>query len=534
MNEREQVADRERLLELVRAATAALERNRQRIDDLNVYPVPDGDTGTNLLLTARAVVEALERSDAAERPALARETVRAALMGARGNSGVILSQLVRGAADVLGAAPAVETRGVAAAFRGASDAAYRAVRRPVEGTMLTVARELAEEAEAHSAEGTSLAALVAHVVRRGEDAVARTPEQLAVLRDAGVVDAGGAGLLELVRGLAAALAGEPLPEPAAALQLSAEAVHQEQSRFRYCTAFVVEGHGLDATAFECELEPLGDSVLVVGDETALKAHVHTDDPGAALSLATRLGTLEGVEIADMHRQAAERERRLLHAVADEPARCDVVAVVAGEGNRRLFESLGAARIVSGGQSMNPPAAALADAIDAASADEVVVLPNNSNVVMTAQQAAELAQKPARVVPTRTLQAGLAAMVAYDGSRSAAENAEAMADAASELVTGAVALASRDAELNGVAVRKGEYVGLLDGEPVSGGDDLCAVARGVVERLLAEPRGVLTMLTGADAPPVDALLRELAERHPDVEVEVHAGGQPHYPLLLSAE
>ena len=184
--------------------------------------------------------------------------------------------------------------------------------------------------------------------------------------------------------------------------------------------------------------------------------------------------------------------------------------------------------------MNPPAAALAEAIDAASAPELVVLPNNPNVVMTAEQAAELARKPARVVPTRTLQAGLAAMVAYDGSRSAAANAEAMADAAAELATGAVALASRDADVNGLAVRKGQYVGLLEGEPVTGGDDLCTVARSVVERLLAEPRGVLTVLTGADDPAVEELLRELAERHPDLELDVHAGGQPHYPLLLSAE
>ena len=528
------MSERERLLELVRAAAAALERSRQRIDDLNVYPVPDGDTGTNLVLTVRAVVDALERSEAADRAGLARETTRAALMGARGNSGVILSQLVRGAADVLAAAPAVGPGVVAAAFRGASDAAYRAVRRPVEGTMLTVARELAEEAEQRAAEATSVAALFSDLVPRGEHALARTPDQLAVLREAGVVDAGAAGLLELVRGVAAALAGEPLPEPVARTEIGTEAVHQEPSRFRYCTAFVVEGEGLDATAFERALEPLGDSVLVVGDETALKAHVHTDDPGAALSLATRLGTLEGVEIADMHRQAAERERRLLHAVADEPARCDVVAVVAGEGNRRLFESLGAARVVAGGQSMNPATAEIAAAIDAAKASEVVVLPNNPNVAMSAQQAAELVEKPVVVVPTDSLQAGLAAMVAYDGARSADENAAAMREALEPLATGAVTVASRDVELNGRAIRGGEYLGLIGREPLCGGAEFDAVARTVIDRLLDKPRAVLTLLAGEDALALDSLLDEIAQRHPEVEVDVHAGGQPHYPLLLSAE
>jgi uncharacterized protein len=520
-----------------RAALAALEANRERIDDLNVYPVPDGDTGTNLTLTMRSIVEILDEleDEATTRGGLARELTRAALMGARGNSGVILSQIVRGAADVLGEAERIDAPALARAFRGASDAAYRAVRRPVEGTMLTVIREMAEAAEADASDELPAAELLKSVVRRGEDAVARTEGMLDVLREAGVVDAGGAGLLEIVRGLAAWVAGEPLPEPAPREELGVDAIHQELSRYRYCTVFLVEGDELEADALERELEALGDSLLVVGDPRALRVHVHTDDPGAALSVGTAVGVLGNVEIANMHAQTEQRERRLLEAVPDAPSNvAEVVAVVAGDGNRRLFESLGASRIVEGGQTMNPSTAELVEAIEGAPADEVIVLPNNSNVVLAAEQAAGLAGKAVEVVGTDSLQAGLAAMVLYDGTRSAAENAREMRDTLEGLATGEVTVASRDAELNGVAVRKGNYFGLVEGEAVAGGDDFDAVADAVVERLLSEPRDVLTLLTGEDEPDLDGVLERITAAYPQVEVDVQAGGQPHYPLLLSAE
>ncbi|MBA2475137.1 MAG: DAK2 domain-containing protein, partial [Actinobacteria bacterium] len=300
---------------VVRASLAALEASRRRIDDLNVYPVPDGDTGTNLTLTARSVAEALGKSRAADRAALAKEITRAALTGARGNSGVILSQIVRGAAEVLGRTKRIDPAVCAAALRGASDAAYRAVRKPVEGTMLTVIRELAEEGERRAQQGLSLPDFIRALVRHGEAALARTPEQLAALRQAGVVDAGGAGIVEIVRGLVAGVTGERVAEAPAGEALSLEAVHRELSRFRYCTVFLVEGEGLDAAALEHELEQLGDSLLVVGDSEALKVHVHTDDPGAALRLGTAVGVIDGIEIANMHEQAREREGRLAGGAA---------------------------------------------------------------------------------------------------------------------------------------------------------------------------------------------------------------------------
>jgi DAK2 domain fusion protein YloV len=507
--------------ELAHAALASLERSRQRIDDLNVYPVPDGDTGTNMTATARAVVEELDQTNTDERTALLKQITRAALMGARGNSGVILSQIVRGACEAL-----ATDATLAQTFRSASDAAYRAVRKPVEGTMLSVIRELAEEAEA----GGDLAQLV----RRGEEAVARTPEQLAVLREAGVVDAGGAGLLELVRGLASAVSGEPLPEaPPAQEEIGVEAIHQELSRYRYCTTFVIEGDALDADAIESELEQLGDSLLVVGDREALKVHVHTDEPGRALAIGTTNGVIDRVEIANMHEQTVQREERLLEVVPDAP-RCAVVAVVAGAGNRLLFESLGATEIVEGGQTMNPSTAELVDAIAVANADEVILLPNNSNVILSAEQAAGLATKPVIVVRTDSIPAGLAAMVSFLPERSAEENAAEMAQVLETIVTGEVTVASRDAELNGVSVTQGHWLGLAEGEAVAVGDAFDEVAEKVAEALLAEPRMLMTLLTGTDAPELDGLLERIRDRHPELELDIQAGGQPHYPLLLSAE
>jgi len=520
------VTDLERVRELARAALASLEANRRRIDDLNVYPVPDGDTGTNLTLTVRAVVDQLEQSSANDRSTIAHEVARAALMGARGNSGVIFSQILRGAADLLKDEEVVDDDALARAFRSASDAAYRAVRKPVEGTMLSAIRALAEEAERKPANFWPA------LVRAGDDAVTRTQQQLDVLRDAGVVDAGAAGLLEIVRGIAAAVTGEEIaPVAEEREEVSLDAIHQELSRYRYCTTFVLEGDGLDAEALESVLERLGDSLLVVGDESALKIHVHTDDPGAALTTATTMGVIGGVEIANMHEQTVARKERLLQAVPD--AQTAVIAVVAGQGNRDLFESFGA-HVVEGGQSMNPAVGDLAGAIDRQNAADVILLPNNSNVIGAAEQAAAVSRVNVHVVPTRSIQEGLSAMVALDPTASAEENVEAMTAALQEVVTGEVTVAVRDAQLNGLSVRRGEYLGLAAGEAVAGGADFEEVARAVAECLLAEPRGVLTLLTGEDNPDLASLLHRLEQDYPGLELDVQAGGQPHYPLLLAAE
>ncbi len=404
--------------------------------------------------------------------------------------------------------------------------------------MLTVIREMAEEAERPDVRNLTRDEVLQRVVARGEDALRRTPEMLSVLKEAGVVDAGGAGLVEIIRGLTAAVTGQDLPPAPAEETLEAgfDAVHQELSRYRYCTVFVVEGVDLDAGALESELELLGDSLLVVGDPSALKVHVHTDDPGAALSLGTRAGgTLDGIEIADMHRQTAEREERLVESLDSlMTLETGVVVVAPGEGNRRLFESMGATRVIEGGQTMNPSTADIVAAVEATPATEVIVLPNNGNVILGAEQAVGLVAKPVLIVPTRTVQAGLAAMVAYDPERSGRENADAMQKAQDAVATGEVTVASRDVELDGVAVRKGAWLGLAEGTAVASGDDFDQVVEALVEHLLDGDRELLTILTGEDGPKIDDLLERIGARHPRVEVEVHEGGQPHYPLLLSAE
>jgi DAK2 domain fusion protein YloV len=525
------------LATIARGALQNLEANRQRIDDLNVYPVPDGDTGSNLVLTLRRIVETIEESSAATPSELADEVFHVALRAGKGNSGVIFSQIVRGFAKRLGAAESVTATALATAFRAGSDAGYLAVSHvgAVEGTILTVIREMAEEAEDAASRQVSATDVLVRVLARGEDALARTPELLDVLGRAGVVDAGGAGLVEIVRGAALAANGEPIPAaPVVSEKLASDAVHQERSRFRYCTGFVVEGEALDAVAFEEALGRLGDSLLVVGDESALKVHVHTDDPGAALSTATAIGVIDEVEIADMHAQTAAREARLRAAEAAQPAvETGVVAVVQGEGNRAIFEAE-KAKVVEAGQGANPSVGEIADAIAATRADAVIVLPNNSNAILAATKAAELAEKDVRVVPSRSVQAGLAAIIAFVSTNSVDENEERMLEALRGVATGEVTVASRDVEIDGVGVREGAYLGLVDGVAVSCQDAFVDAASSVVDRVLDGERTHLDIIVGDGAPAVHELVAGIRRTHPDLEVEVYEGGQPHYPLLVVAE
>lgn len=529
----------ERVRAVVAAAAEALEAQRQRIDDLNVYPVPDGDTGRNLSETVGAVRVALSEHGETNPAAIARAIKQAALMGARGNSGIILSQIVRGASDALAEVERLDGTAVAAALRGASDAAYRAVQNPQEGTILTVIREMAEEAEAYR--DADLLTLLDRIVARGDDAVRRTPELLAVLRDAGVVDAGGAGLVELVRGVVAALAGRVLESAisGATVAPSAADLHAEPSEFRYCTSFLVNGGAVDIAGLRTQLSPLGDCLVVVGDEELAKVHVHTDDPGRALSIATTMGGLGGVEIADMHAQIVERAARIgagTDVIEHQP--CDIVFVVAGDGIADLARSTGARVIVAGGQTMNPSTAELVAAIDRCSSDEVVVLPNNANVILAAQAAAANASRPAVVVPTRSVPAGLAALLAFLPDRSASANADVMTAAARDIATGELTRAVRAATIDGIAVADGDHLALVDDRAVAAGVDLATIVGQLLDAVTGGgERTFVTVLVGAEATGGDAALAALeqaAAGRDGFELDVHDGGQPHYALLLSAE
>jgi DAK2 domain fusion protein YloV len=530
---------------LLTAGFLALEGRKQEINDLNVYPVPDGDTGTNLALTMKGILDAVERlPDGLKEPELCAAISQAALMGARGNSGVILSQIIRGAMDVLGQAEPVTCEVLAQAFREATETAYRAVRRPVEGTMLTVLREMAEAA-AVALGGVDRSAFMGEVVAAGWRSVERTPSLLKVLADAGVVDAGGFGLVVIIQGAAD---GRSDWEPPIATQIPkaspvtaglVEEEIEEASRFTYCTSFLLTGPRLDQALLEEQLSQLGDSLLVVGDRSRLKVHVHTDDPGEVLSLATSLGTLSEIEIDNMREQTAARLERLSQmpqTTAVDPGLTQVVAVVVGEGNKTLFRNLGVDLIVEGGQSMNPSAEDLIRAIESAGAPSVVILPNNSNVIMTAEQTVGLAQKEVHVVPTRSIQAGLTAAVSYDRRLSGAENAQEMQTAIKNVLTAEVTRAVRDSLVDGVEIEAGDFIGLLDGRVVIAERDLEAVLEQLAARLAGEDRELLTLLVGDDenAPRVTAMVDRLRHAHPTLDIEVHHGGQPFYPVLLSAE
>jgi DAK2 domain fusion protein YloV len=530
---------------VISAAAAHLEERRQEVNDLNVFPVADGDTGDNMALTLRAVSDELDRLDGQMvdeigRTELVNALARAALMGARGNSGVILSQIVRGAAEELASRPGelVDPMLVAAAFARAADAAYESVREPAEGTMLTVFREMAHSISRRLAhmdkarlspnatpaeQDALLAELLDAAVGDGEAAVARTPEQLEVLRESGVVDAGAHGLVVILAGVVAGLRGDngstsELPHYAPATDTRP---HHEDSRYRYCTNFIVTGSGLDSRSFAPRLEELGDSVLVVGDEATLKVHVHTDEPETAVALFEDAGAVSQLDVANMREQIAERRERL------QAGRCTAVAVVAGSGMRELYEGLGAF-VVDGGETFNPSIYDLLAAIHEVPSEEVLVFPNNPNVVMAAERAAELSDKEARVVECAAQQAGLAALVELDPRASVEENSDRIATALAGIRAGSVAPAARD-DAKGRFV-KGDAVGFVGEEIVAWGGAGTTLTETMAR--LAEGAEILTVVSGEGAP---IPLRELESHAPDgVELELHEGGQPHYWWLLAAQ
>jgi DAK2 domain fusion protein YloV len=529
---------------VIESALAAVEGERQLINDLNVYPVPDGDTGTNLALTVRAVLDELERSDAEDIPSVASAVTKGSLMGARGNSGVILSQIVRGVCEVWSEVDRLETTVFKRALAEGQAAAYRAVKEPVEGTMLTVVRAMSAAAQGVG-DDAGLDVLLAVVDDAAGLAVERTTDQLPVLKKAGVVDAGGYGLLVLFRGLAARIeqlmmGGVAAPQVhrrrvvVSPVPLAGEA-GAELSRYRYCTSFLLKGEDLDGAAFERFLEPLGDSALVVGDERMVKVHVHTDDPGIVLSKGVALGSIAEVEINDMHAQTRARDERLRAAGGAERTTV-AIAVVAGEGNKRLFEELGCGAIVDGGQSMNPSAAQLLEAVERLGVDEVVLLPNNGNVVLTAEQAAGMSPRHVAVVPSDSIPAGLAAMVAFDPTLDAVDNARAMEAALEGLHSAEITRAVRDSEVDGVRVSEGQTIGIVDGALVATGDDLEQVFVRVLETFAsadAEQVTVLTALNGSGTS-LERLAGLAGEVAPALELHFHEGGQPLYPILASAE
>jgi DAK2 domain fusion protein YloV len=523
-----------------------LAANHEEVNRLNVFPVPDGDTGTNMLLTLQSAVEDVKESNAAEVSKIAKLASHGSLMGARGNSGVILSQIFRGFARAVEGKSSLTPADLAGAFEEAANAAYRAVNKPTEGTILTVARE-AGRAAATAASGpdTSVPRVIAAAAAGARAAVLKTPSQLQILRDAGVVDAGGYGLQLIFEGMLksieetdpvlAVLAEAKRPTiPAAQVSLDLP-----EGGWGYCTEFLIEGNNLDPDLIREQIEALGNSVLVVGEPELVKVHVHTDDPTRVINMAGGYGKLLKLNVGDMstqHRRILENEGAAPGASVPRPNGVGLVAVVAGSGLVEIFRGLGVDAIVEGGQTMNPSTQDMLTAIEAVPYDEVVLLPNNGNVIPAAKQVIGLTRKKVHVVETHSVPQGVSAVVAFRPERPGAENLRAMKAEAERVQTIEVTHAVRDTRSNGLRVKKGDVIGLLNDRLEFAGHDYPEVVKKALGKLGPDAYELVTVYRGAQASDAEiaTLESEIRQTYPGLEVEVQQGGQQHYPFILSVE
>ena len=520
---------------MVGAAHAALKARVARINALNVYPVPDGDTGTNMLLTLESVLRETYKKIYPTAGEAAESGARAALMGARGNSGVILSQMLRGACEVLAKKDELDAETFTAAIEGARDRAYASIRKPVEGTMLTVIKDAAKAARAATELGENVIGVIRASAHEAHASVRRTPELLSVLREAGVVDAGGLGIAVILDGMYAVVSGEKL-DPTLEDEYEAESeatpdlaaiAHDEEEAWGYCTEFMVVGFEGDAQEFENHVHDAGKSVLVVAQSDLVKVHIHTQDPGSIISYGGSFGRLAGIKVDDMEAQVRER--------TPESQEIGVVVASRGAGNRKIFESMGAV-VIEGGQGANPSAADFAEAVERTGAKVVILLPNNKNIIPTAEQVDNVVDAKIHVVPTVSIAGGVAVMVGYDAEGEPDDVAAEMTEISDSIRCAEITRAARDAKVDGQDVTEGAFIGLLDGKLAAVAESAEEVAMKVAEVILEDGVDVLTLLGGEDMP--DAALGELADRiselDSEVEVEVRHGGQPMYPLQMVAE
>jgi uncharacterized protein len=526
----------------------ALRAHQQVINRLNVYPVPDGDTGTNMARTLESVVDALgELPPEPSMTEVCRSMAHGSLMGARGNSGVILSQLLRGLADCFGRVDSVGPSEMAEALVLAADLAREAVLRPVEGTILTVARAAGEGSSAGAARGDGLVGVVAAAREAAAVALADTPNQLEVLAKAGVVDAGGSALVLLFDALLFVLDDRPVPvaPPLDSVAQGAELCapdDADSSGPRYEVMYLLSAPDDTIRDFKEVWAGLGDSIVVVGGEGLWNCHIHTDDIGAALEAALDCGRPRAIRVTDLHEQVEEERWVREGAAALEPASeapprtTGVVAVVTGDGIGRIFRSLGVQHQVRGGQSMNPSTAEILAVVEAVGSDEVVILPNNANIIPVAAQVDALSEKSVCVVPTKSIVEGFAALMSYDPDAQSKANAEAMAASASHVISAEVTRAVRDAPTEAGPVAAGDWMGLSGDGVVSIGDSPASAACPLLERLVTDRHELVTLIEGEGATPGDTrrITEWLSDQHPSVAVEVHHGGQPLYPYLFGIE
>jgi DAK2 domain fusion protein YloV len=533
------------LREMFSAATSWLEKSSAEIDALNVFPVPDGDTGTNMLLTMRSTMEEAYRAPDHSASGVAHAMARGALMGARGNSGVILSQVWRGLAQGLEGKESFTAADLAGALQQSASIAYKGVSNPVEGTMLTVMKDTAAEAQAQVTGGNDdVISVLEATVDAARDSVANTPSLLKVLREAGVVDAGGQGLYTIFEGALRFLKGETelmrlrkpqiivseLPHTTPLTQ----AAGVDEVPYGYCTEFMLKGEKFKPDNIKKRLARKGESLIVVGDDTAVRVHIHTLDPGNIIHWATNLGTVHQISIRNMdeqHRDFMEMQKERMPT-----ADTAVVAVASGDGLHDVFVSLGAAAIVHGGQTMNPSTKDILQAVESTFSDKVIILPNNKNIVLTANQVQSLTQKNIVVVPSTTIPQGVVALLAFDYEADFKTNAKIMEKALSSVKSIEITKSVRSTKVNGLKIRRKQPIGLLDGDLVAVGDSDLEVINKLLARLNLEEAEVVTIYYGEDVEEMEPeqIGASIREQYPQLQVEVIQGGQPHYSYIISIE
>jgi len=523
-----------------------LAANHEEVNRLNVFPVPDGDTGTNMLLTLQSAVEDVKESNAAEVSKIAKLASHGSLMGARGNSGVILSQIFRGFARAVEGKGSLTPAELAAAFEEAANAAYRAVNKPTEGTILTVAREAGRAAStAAGSPDANVPRVIAAAAAGARAAVLKTPGQLQILRDAGVVDAGGFGLQLILEGMLKSVEEtEPLPATIAEAKPHTTAASQvslplPEGGWGYCTEFLIEGTNLDVELIRNQIEALGNSVMVVGEPELVKVHVHTDDPTRVINLAGGYGKLMKLNVGDMstqHRRILETEGGVTAGGPPRPNGVGLAVVVAGRGLVHIFRGLGVDAIIEGGQTMNPSTQDMLTAIESVPYDEVILLPNNGNVIPAAKQVMGLTKKKLHVIETHSVPQGVSAVVAFRPERAADENLRAMKVEAERVQTIEVTHAVRDTRSNGVRVKKGDVIGLINDRLEFAGSDYAEVVNKALGKLGPDSYELVTVYRGEQASDdeMKRLESEIRSSYPGLEVEVQQGGQQHYPFILSVE
>lgn len=526
--------------------------NKEMVNELNVFPVPDGDTGTNMSLTIISALKEAEHLDSfATVEEVSAAVSRGALMGARGNSGVILSQFFRGFAEGLKGKEVATIKDLAFAFKKAADVTYKAVMKPTEGTILTVGRELSDFAIKNAAKATDMGSFYESVIKAAEKSLDNTPNLLPVLKEQGVVDAGGKGLVVILQGALKAAKGETIEkiEDAELERKTPKAfvdgeVEDDDIEFAYCTEFLIKGDSDKAEEFKQKLIPLGDCLLVVGASGIIKTHIHTNNPGRVLEYASEIGMLQDIKIDNMriqHKEKLFKDEEVQAAkgknrVVEPTEEYAFVTVSIGDGLDEVFESLNADYIVKGGQTMNPSTEDLLKGVESTPGKNVFILPNNKNIQLAAEQVKELTKRNVKVIPTRSIPEGISAMLAFQPDTSFDENEEAMKEAISHVKSGQVTYAVRDTEISGKKIAEGDVIGIAHGDIVSVGSEVTEVTRELIEELVNEDHSLITLYYGEDVDEEDGekLLKELEEEYEDLDIELVYGGQPLYYYLVSLE